>query len=41
MFRTFNMGVGLVLACGAADVSTAVEILRANGETAWVVGEVV
>ncbi|MCP5149479.1 MAG: phosphoribosylformylglycinamidine cyclo-ligase [Ectothiorhodospiraceae bacterium] len=41
MLRTYNCGVGLVLAVRAGDVTTCIETLRAAGETAWVLGEVV
>jgi phosphoribosylformylglycinamidine cyclo-ligase len=41
MFRTFNMGVGLVVILAASHVSTALSALREVGETAWRVGEIV
>jgi phosphoribosylformylglycinamidine cyclo-ligase len=42
MFRAFNMGVGLVLACAPADASTALSTLHSSGEAnAFVLGEVV
>jgi phosphoribosylformylglycinamidine cyclo-ligase len=40
MFRTFNMGVGLVLVCAPADVDAVVGDLRSRGEHAWLLGEV-
>ncbi len=40
MFRTFNMGVGLVLVCARTDADATVEVLRGMGEAAWIVGEV-
>lgn len=40
MFRAFNMGVGLILVCAAASAPGLVEQLRAQGEPAWVIGEV-
>lgn len=40
MFRTFNMGVGMVLIVPRAEVDGVVERLRAAGETAWIAGEV-
>ena len=42
MFRAFNMGVGLIVACAADDSDTVLSTLRSAGETgATVVGEVV
>lgn len=39
MYNTFNMGVGMVLAIDKANVETAIEILKENGETAFVLGQ--
>jgi len=41
MFNTYNMGVGMTVTVDPADVEKALEILRANGEDAYVLGEVV
>ncbi|MBQ7299346.1 MAG: phosphoribosylformylglycinamidine cyclo-ligase [Clostridia bacterium] len=41
MFNTFNMGVGMSIVVPANAVETALEILRANGEDAYVIGEIV
>ena len=41
MFNTYNMGVGMSVVVPAAEVDKALEILRANGETAYVIGEIV
>lgn len=41
MFNTFNMGVGMSLVVSAQDTDKALEILRANGEDAYVIGEIV
>ncbi|WJW76062.1 phosphoribosylformylglycinamidine cyclo-ligase [Thiohalobacter sp. IOR34] len=41
MYRTFNCGVGMVLAVAAADAETAIDQLNAAGETAWRIGEIV
>ena len=41
MFNTFNMGVGMSIVVSAADADKALEILRANGEDAYVIGEIV
>ncbi len=41
MFNTFNMGVGMSVVVEEKDVTTALEILRANGEDAYVIGKIV
>jgi phosphoribosylformylglycinamidine cyclo-ligase len=41
MFNTYNMGVGMSVIVPADQVDTALEILRANGETAYVIGSIV
>ena len=41
MFNTYNMGVGMSIVVPAAEVEKSLEILRANGETAYVIGEIV
>ena len=41
MFNTYNMGVGMTITVPAGEVNTALEILRANGENAYVIGEIV
>ena len=41
MFNTYNMGVGMTVTVDPADAERALEILRANGEDAYVLGEVV
>ena len=41
MFNTFNMGVGMSVVVPAAQVDKALEILKANGEDAYVIGEIV
>ncbi len=41
MFNTYNMGVGMSVVVPAAEAETALEILRANGEDAYVIGEIV
>ena len=41
MFNTFNMGVGMSVVVSREDADRAVEILRANGEDAYVIGEIV
>ena len=41
MFNTYNMGVGMSVVVPAAEAETALEVLRANGEDAYVIGEIV
>jgi len=41
MFNTYNMGVGMSIVVPAAEVDTALEILKAHGEDAYVIGEIV
>lgn len=38
MYNTYNMGLGMVLAVGADQSDKAVEVLKAAGEQAWIVG---
>ncbi|MBE6987153.1 MAG: phosphoribosylformylglycinamidine cyclo-ligase [Clostridia bacterium] len=40
MFSTFNMGVGMITIVAKEDVEKALEILKANGEDAYVIGHV-
>ncbi len=41
MFNTFNMGVGMSVTVAKEDADRALSILRANGEEAYIIGEVV
>ena len=41
MFNTFNMGVGMSVVVPEAEAQTALEILTANGEDAYVIGTIV
>ncbi len=41
MFNTFNMGVGMSIVVPAEDVEKSLEILKANGEDAYVIGEII
>ena len=41
MFNTFNMGVGMSVVVAAEDVERSLEILKAHGEDAYVIGEIV
>ncbi|MEM5527538.1 phosphoribosylformylglycinamidine cyclo-ligase [Gammaproteobacteria bacterium AS21] len=40
MYRTFNCGVGLVICVKAEQKQQALDSLKANGENAWVIGEI-
>ena len=41
MFNTYNMGVGMSVVVSAEDADKALEVLKANGEDAYVIGTVV
>ena len=41
MFNTFNMGVGMSIVVAKEDADQALEILRANGEDPYVIGNIV
>ena len=41
MYNTYNMGVGMSVVVPAAEVETALSILRANGDDAYVIGEII
>ena len=41
MFNTYNMGVGMSVVVAHEDVERSLEILRANGEDAYVIGEII
>lgn len=41
MFNTFNMGVGMSVVVAREDADRAVEILKANGEDAYIMGEII
>jgi len=40
MYRTFNCGVGMVIALPEAEVETALALLAEHGETAWKIGHI-
>ncbi|NBI42545.1 phosphoribosylformylglycinamidine cyclo-ligase [[Haemophilus] felis] len=40
MYRTFNCGVGMVIALPQADVDNALALLKQAGENAWLIGKV-
>ncbi len=41
MFNTFNMGVGMSVVVSKEDADKALQILRTNGEDAYIIGEIV
>ena len=41
MFNTFNMGVGMSVVVKKEDSQKAIEILKANGEDAYIIGEII
>ena len=41
MFNTFNMGVGMSIVVAKEDADKALEVLKANGEDAYVLGSIV
>ena len=41
MYNTYNMGVGMSVVVPADEVETVLEILRANGEDAYILGEII
>ena len=41
MYRTFNCGVGMVLAVHAEDADSTIELLNSAGEQAWRIGDIV
>lgn len=41
MFNTFNMGVGMVVIVAREDADKTLEVLRAQGEQAYVLGEII
>ena len=40
MFNTYNMGVGMSVVVAKEDADKALEILKANGEDAYIIGEI-
>ena len=40
MYRTFNMGLGLVAIVASGDAARAQEVLRGRGLDCWVVGSI-
>ena len=40
MYNTYNMGIGMMVAVDKADADKAVNLIKAAGETAYIVGEI-
>ncbi|MEK9766902.1 MAG: AIR synthase-related protein, partial [Thalassolituus sp.] len=40
MFRTFNCGVGMIIALPEEKADAAVALLNAEGEQSWIIGEI-
>lgn len=40
MYRTFNCGVGMFVVVDAADADKTIEVLKAQGENAWLAGKI-
>ena len=41
MFNTYNMGVGMSITVDKTDADKALEVLKANGEDAYIIGEII
>ena len=41
MYNTYNMGVGMSIVVSAADAHKAMEILRANGQDCYLIGDII
>ncbi len=41
MFNTFNMGVGMSIVVAKEEAEKALEVLKANGEDAYIIGEII
>ncbi len=41
MYNTFNMGVGMSVVVAKEDAEKALKILKANGEDAYIMGEII
>ena len=41
MYNTYNMGVGMIVVVSKEDADKAIEILKANGDEAYLLGEVI
>ena len=40
MYRAFNTGVGMVISVAKRDAGAALDILKATGESAWILGQI-
>jgi phosphoribosylformylglycinamidine cyclo-ligase len=40
MYRTFNCGVGMIIALPAVEADAAIALMNANGEKAWKIGTI-
>ena len=40
MFNTFNMGVGMSIVVSKDEADKALEVLKANGEDAYIIGNI-
>ena len=40
MYRTFNCGVGMIIALPQDQVDAALALLKAEGENAWLIGHI-
>ena len=40
MFRTFNCGVGMIIALPEEKADAAIALLNAEGEQSWIIGEI-
>ena len=41
MYRTFNMGIGMVVIVSKEEASAIIQELETQGETVWQIGEVI
>ena len=41
MFRTFNIGIGMIIVCGAADAQAIKSHIESTGESCYEVGRIV
>ena len=41
MYNTYNMGVGMSIVVPSAEVDLALETLKAKGQDAYVIGEII